>query len=174
MTTCETSRLSAADVELLEHHLRDEVGAQNEVLRRLAEQERLVVKNDVAGLKQFLAESDPILARLQTLTEMRLRIMSLLARRLGIPVDACSVSRVLESVDGDDREKLACAAAGLHTALKDVERRTRRVNVLLRHAAETNQALLHALLGEEAPLKLYRPDGQCTPATGVPHFAKDF
>jgi flagellar biosynthesis/type III secretory pathway chaperone len=174
MTVCDTSRLTAADVELLEHHLGDEISAQNEVLGRLTEQERLLVKNDVAGLKKFLAESDPLLARLQTLTEMRMRIMTLLSRRLGIQVDACTVRVVLESVDADDRQRLASSAAELHAILKNVEKRTRRVNVLLRHAAETNESLLHALLGDEAPLRLYRPDGQRTPSTGLPHFARDF
>src|SRR5687767_7870038 len=160
MTVCEAPRLFSADIELLEHHLAEETSAQRELLGRLTEQQRLLVKNDVNGLKKLLAESDPMLARLQSLTEMRFRIMSLLAKRLGIPVDSCSVTRLLESVDADDGARLGKAANELRVVLKDVDRRSRRVNVLLRHASETNQALLHALLGEHTPLRLYRPDGQ--------------
>lgn len=174
MTVCDAPQLFSADVELLEHHLAEEISAQREVLGRLTDQQQLLVKNDVNGLKRFLAESDPILARLQGLTEMRLRIMSLLAKRLGISVDSCTITRVLESVDADDRARLGKSADELRIVLKDVDRRTRRVNVLLRHASETNQALLHALLGEETPLRLYRPDGQRAPSSGLPHFARDF
>jgi flagellar biosynthesis/type III secretory pathway chaperone len=174
MSVCEISMLTSADIELLGHHLTEEISAQEDVLRRLGEQERFLVKNDVNGLKQFLAESDPMLARLQSLTEMRMRIMGLFAKRLGIPVDSCSVSRVLASIEPDDRERLSEQANVLRNLLKEVDRRTRRVNVLLRHASETNQALLHALLGEHAPLRLYSPDGKRPVTSGLPHFARDF
>jgi hypothetical protein len=174
MIACEAAMLASADVELLEDHLGEEIAAQEIVLERLAEQERLLVANDVEGLKTFLAGSDPVLARLQTLTEMRLRIMSLLGKRLGIPVDACTVSRVLEAAEPEDRTRLAGETERLKAILKDVSKRTRRVNVLLRHASETNQALIHALLGGQAPPKLYGPDGQRTQPSSVPHFSRDF
>jgi hypothetical protein len=174
MTVCEAPRLIPADVELLAHHLAEEIAAQQDVLRRLAHQERLLVTNDVNGLKQFLADSDPMLARLQALTEMRLRIMSLFARRLGVSVDSCTVARVLDNVDQEDRERLASAARELRSTLRDVDARTRRVNVLLRHAAETNEALLHGLLGGQAPLRTYQADGRRAPPPGLPHFARDF
>lgn len=172
MTVCEAPRLTSADIELLEHHLGDEIATQQEVMKRLGEQEGLLVRNDVAGLKKFLAESDPMLARLQTLTQMRLRIMSLLSRRLDMTVGQCTVKHVVEAAGGDDRSTLTGLAATLKDLLKDVDRRTRRVNLLLRHAAETNDLLLHAILGDSAPARLYRPDGSRAPSVGLPHFTK--
>jgi hypothetical protein len=173
MTACEEAMLASADVELLEDHLGEEIAAQEVVLQRLEEQERLLVANDVPGLRAFLAGSDPVLARLQALTEMRLRIMSLLGKRLGIPVDSCTVTRVLEAAESEDRARLAGQAVKLKAILKDVSKRTRRVNVLLRHASDTTQALIHALLGGPAPVRLYGPDGQRSAPSGVPHFARD-
>ena len=122
---------------------------------------------------RFLVDSDPMLARLQTLTEMRMRIMSLLAKRLGLSTEACSMDRVLEAVEDDDRARLEAQAAALKKLLQAVVRHTRRVNVLLRNASETNQALLHALLGEHTPLRPYLPDGQRAPSSGLPHFSRD-
>jgi hypothetical protein len=173
MTVCEAAMLSCADVELLEHHLSQEIAAQGEVLRGLQEQERLLVKNDVEGLRRFLAESDPLLARLQALTEMRMRIVALLAKHLGIDPSACGLRDVLEAVADADRERLSAQAARLRSKLKEVDRITRRVNVLLRHAAETNEALLHALLGGPAPLRTYGPDGQATSSGAAPRFTRD-
>jgi hypothetical protein len=171
MTVCEI-RLTSADVALLEDHLEAEIAGQEEVLKRLAEQEALLVRNDVAGLKRFLADSDPMLARLQTLTEMRLRIMSLLSRRLGVHVDACTVADVLDAADDTDRAALAALRENLRGVLVQVDRRTRRVNALLRQAADTNEILLHAILGDSPPARVYRPDGRRVPAAGLPHFTK--
>lgn len=169
---CET-KLTADDADLLGCHLAEEVQAQQEVLRRLGEQERLLVAHDVDGLHRFLLDGDPLLARLQALTEMRIRITSLLGRRLGVPAEAVSVTRVLASVTPDVRGRIEREAAALRKLLAEVERRTRRVNVLLHSAADTNQALLHALLGEQAPLRPYRADGRRTPSSGLPHFARE-
>jgi hypothetical protein len=97
----------------------------------------------------------------------------MLGRKLGIAADDLSVSRILESVDSEDAERLARRSSELKRLLKEVAARTRRVNVLLRHAAETNRVLLHALLGETAPLRPYRPDGNPAPASGLSHFSKE-
>jgi hypothetical protein len=166
-------RLSREDAELLDRHLTDETATQQEILRQLAEQERLLAKHDVKGLKRFLVDSDPTLARLQGLTEMRMRIMSLLAKRLGVAPETVTVTRVLASVASPERDRLDGHAAELRKLLGEVERRTRRVNVLLRCASETNSALLHGILGEPAPLRPYGPGGQRGPATGLPHFARE-
>ena len=173
-TLHEPMRLSTEDADLLGRHIAEEMAAQREVLQRLAEQERLLARHDVDGLKRFLRESDPILARLQGLTEARMRVMSLLGKRLGVPAESVSVSRVLESIGSAEKNRLDGDAAGLRILLKDVERRTRRVNVMLRYASETNHALLHTLLGEPAPLRPYQPDGRRVPSSGMPHFARDF
>jgi hypothetical protein len=174
MSVCEQTRLSAADIELLAHHLSEEKAAQEEVLRGLIRQERLLVTNDAAGLRQLLVESDPTLARLQALTGMRMRIMGLIAKRLGVAAEACTLETVLEDLDGPDRARLASQAAELRKVIREVVLHTRRVNVLLRHASDTNQVLLHALLGEDAPLRPYLPDGQRAPSTGLSRFARDF
>jgi FlgN protein len=171
--TCEAPRLTQEDAELLGRHLADETAAQQEVLRQLVEQERLLARHDVNGLKRLLVDSDPVLAKLQGLTEMRMRIMSLLGKRLGIPPESVSVSRVLASIAPPHGSRLDGHAAELRKLLGEVERRTRRVNVLLRCASDTNSALLHGILGETAPLRPYRPDGQPVRATGMPHFARE-
>jgi hypothetical protein len=172
-STIEKTRLPAEDAEMLGRHLADEADAQQEVFRRLGEQERLLARHDVGGLERFLRESDPILARLQTLIETRIRILRLLGRRLGMPAESVTVTRVLERLDQPDRERLSGRAASLRKALKDVDRRARRVNVMLRYAADTNHALLDALLGSPSPLRPYQPDGTRAPSAGLPRFARE-
>jgi hypothetical protein len=158
---------------MLGRHIVEETAAQREVLGKLVEQEKLLARHDVNGLKQSLMESDPILARLQALIEARMRILNLFGRRLGVPAESVSVSLVLESTGAAEKNRLNGHAAELRKLLKDVERRTRRVNVMLRYARETDHAILHALLGEQAPLRPYQPDGRRVPSSGMPHFARD-
>jgi FlgN protein len=169
----ENPKLTQEDAEMLGRHLADEAATQQEVLGRLVEQERLLARHDVNGLKKLLIDSDPMLARLQALTEMRLRIMSLLGKRLGVPADSVSVTRVLADVPAEHKDRLDAHAAGLRKVLGEVEKRTRRVNVLLRCASETNSALLHGILGDAAPLRPYQPDGSRAPSSGLPHFARE-
>jgi hypothetical protein len=154
-------------------HLAQETEAQHEVLRRLGEQEKLLARHDVGGLERFLRDSDPILARLQGLTEMRIRILNLLGKRLGVPPESVSVTRVLERVGDPEGESLRDRAAALRKVLKEVDRRTRRVNVMLRYASDTNHALLDALLGGPAPLRTYQADGTRAPSAGIPRFARE-
>jgi hypothetical protein len=170
---CENPEISQEDADLLGRHLAEETAAQQEVLRQLIEQERLLAKHDVTGLKRLLIDSDPMLARLQALTEVRMRILSLLGKRLGVPPESVSVTRVLASIAPPHKSRLDGNAAELRKLLGEVERRTRRVNVLLRCASETNSALLHGMLGEVAPLRPYQPDGRRAPASGLPHFARE-
>lgn len=170
---CEVPRLSQEDADLLSRHLADETAAQKDVLSQLVEQERLLAKHDVNGLKKMLVGSDPMLARLQALTEMRMRIVSLLAKRLGLPPEAVSVTRVLESLGSSDKSRLGGTAAELRKLLGEVERRTRRVNVLLRCASDTNSAFIHGMLGETTPLRPYQQDGRRAPSSGIPHFARE-
>jgi hypothetical protein len=174
MTLCAPARFQPADVDALGRHLDEEASAQREVLERLGEQEGLLVKNDVAGLKDHLVASDALLARLQTLTEARRRIVTALAQRIGLAVDRCSLDLILSELDEPARGEIAARASALRKAVEDVVRRTRRLTVLIRHASETNQALLHALLGDDAPLRPYLPDGRRATSSGMPHFARDF
>src|SRR5436190_19246395 len=105
--------LATEDAEMLGRHLVDEADAQQEVLKRLCEQEKLLARHDVKGLEKLLVESDPILARLQGLLQTRIRITSLIGRRLGVPPESVSVSRVLEKVAPPDRDRLSGRAAEL-------------------------------------------------------------
>jgi FlgN protein len=171
---CESPTLSSVDADLLERHLTHETTAQQEVLRHLGEQERLLAGHDVAGLKRLLSGSDPVLARLQEITEARIRIMEALGKGLGRPAAEVTIARVLDALEPRDRDRLGARAAEVRKLVAEVERRTRRVTVLLRCAAETNDALLHGILGGEAPLRPYQPDGRRAPSAGLSHFTREF
>jgi hypothetical protein len=171
--TCEKRTLPAGDADMLGRHLADEASAQREVIRHLADQERLLVRNDVAGLRARLADGDPMLARLQALTVSRMAILVVLARRLGVPADDVTMDLVLDAVDAADRDHLAARTFELKKLLAEVGHRTRRVNALLRSASDTNEALLHGVLGGQAPIRTYRPDGRRGPHSGLSHFTRE-
>jgi hypothetical protein len=173
-TTIECEPLAAEDADMLARHLADETEAQREVLRRLADQERLLARHDIRSLERNLLESDPILARLQTLMQTRIRIMTLLGKRLGVAPEAVSMSQVAARVGPEARDRLVRAAAELRKVLEDVARHTGRVNVMLRYAADTDRALLDALLGGQSPLRPYGQDGRRQASSALPRFAREF
>ncbi len=169
------SRVTSADAAQLSSYLRDELTIQDVVQQRLVEKERLIVKQDTAGLQALLAECEPVLQHLEELTQRRLRILSLIGRRLGLPAEDITMQEVIDHTDEPDRAELADLREKLRDRLQQVGRLNRRVNVLIRHALDTNRALLHVLFGERQPrARGYAASGQPVDTISPsPHFSRE-
>lgn len=168
-------RLTSADAAQLSSYLQDEVAAQSHAFDRMTEKERLIVKQDVPGLQKFLTEAEPLLAQMEELTQRRLRIMALVGRRLGLAPDLVTMQTVIEHADDADRDELTTHTSRLRDVLQKVGRLNRRINVLIRHALDTNRALLHALFGDGSPrVRSYGAGGKpVDPVSVGPRFSRE-
>jgi len=152
-TMTNTDTLTSTDVDLLVAYMADEEASQRDLLEKLERKEECLVRQDLDALQQCLAETEPIVARLEACTRRRVRILRAIGGRLGVDPEEIRVATLVSRAPAGDRRRLEEAREKLRDVLARIGRQNRRNHVLIKNGIEVNDALVRALFGggEEAP-----------------------
>ncbi|PID73646.1 MAG: hypothetical protein CSB33_02545 [Desulfobacterales bacterium] len=151
--------------------LRDLSAGYTALLRLMEKEKQALIRSEPAAVAQMMTEKQERIRRLNEIEARRLDVMDGISRRLGLPVDELSLSRLAPLLPDPFPDKLPAEGDRLMNILKEV-REAGRVNAVLinqslhlvRSSMETISRLQERL---DAAHQVYSRNGRVTDiATG--------
>lgn len=128
--------------------LRDEVAAQERIAALLERQEQTVVSPSSDLFREATEALEAELGRAPHRATKRERVLRDLAELFGVARSALTITSLVERL-GPAGDALRVERGRLESTVLEVQRRTRRVNALVRMHREVTRDLLQVVLGTE-------------------------
>lgn len=153
------AELGAAEAEVLEAQIREDLAAQRELLETLREKERLLIKQDLPGLEGWIAGTLPLFARIDTAGEHRRRIFGRFGKDLGLG-PAPRLAQLVERAGLGRRPALVALRADLVATARAVFRQNQRNALLARESISLNDEIVRRIFSMPSTARTYDAGGQ--------------
>ena len=151
-------RHSESDARLLAGWMNEETEVQNELAVMFEQLERHLVAARSADVEAFLRGQESLIERLEAAAHRREKVLGRMLQ--GAPPTRENISMLIERAPFGMRAELEAARRRLRTVVRDVRRRTLRVQVLARHAIQLNRELVRGLFSVVGGPTVYSEQGE--------------
>ncbi len=122
--------------------LQEEADLHGRLLELAREEQRALVRGDVAGLQRLVAEQEKLVGQVRVLEQARRQLLELVAQRAGCPVDRLTLQELVQLSPPDVGRRLAEQREILTQRLRELADVNKANALLIRSHLEHVQAVI--------------------------------